>query len=102
LCTFPSSRCCVFYFSPTSLLYNKLDENQPSPSEQLLQQPPTEFFYRLSAPTNLSKTFNRLVSDTLGRGNTIQPSEQQDIHSLLDFLLAYQLLSGAAFVVAEA
>lgn len=70
----------------------------PTPSGQLLQQPLTEFFDRLSAPTNLSKTLNRLVFDTLGRGDTILPAELQDLH----FLLACQLACGATFIVAEA
>ena len=71
-------------------------------SAQLLVQPLAEFCDRLSAPTNLSRTLNRLLFDSLRLGGSLQPDEAENLNALLDFLLACQLASGPTVIVAEA
>lgn len=78
-----------------------MNTTQTTPA-RLLKKPLVEFFDRVSSPANLSKTLNRLVFDSLRQGATLLPDELENVHALLDLLLACQLVHGATFVVAEA
>lgn len=69
---------------------------------RLLKQPLAEFFGRVSSPLNLSRTLNRLVFDTLRQGSTLLPDELENVHALMDFLLACQAVSGATVIIAQA